>query len=84
MTVCALETLFQVCVRGWLDGSVTHRQVLATNMPSQLSVSSILVTGSLAEVTIPQRGSSCSELQILWALQLVKDGRIDNKLARSC
>ena len=59
ITVSALETLVQACIRDGRSGSVTHRQVSASNVPSQFGVASVRVAESSAKIALPRRSSGC-------------------------
>ena len=83
MTVFALETLIQACVRDGLSGVVTHQQVSASHVPSQFVVTSIPVAGSSVEVVLPGRGRG-SQPQTPRSPRVVKERKRAKKLARSC
>ena len=58
VTVSALETLIQACVRDGLSGAVARQQVFASHMLSQFGVMSVSDAGSSSEVVLPGGGSS--------------------------
>ena len=57
MTVSALQTLIEACVREGLSDTVTRPQTSVSHVPSQFGVTSVPAAGSSAEVLLPRRGS---------------------------
>ena len=83
MTVSALETLFQTGVHDGLSGTVIHRQVSASHVPSLSSVLSISVAGSSVEVALSGGGRGCQS-QSPRGPRVAKGGRLGEKPAGSC
>ena len=82
VTVSDLETLIQACFRDGLGGTVNHRQVSASHMPSKFGVKSIPVAGSSLEVVQPRAGRSCQPRTPRCPCVAKKSG-LGKKLAKS-
>ena len=78
------NSLVQAWVRDGLSGAVIHRQISASNVPSQFGVEAIHVAGSSSELALPGRGCSCFQPQTLWAPWVAKEGEPRKKLTRLC
>ena len=83
MTISAMETLIQAFVRDGLGSAVTHRQVSASRVLLQFGFISIPVAESSLEIALPRWGRSCQS-QTPRGPCVVKDGKLGEKLARSC